>query len=77
MLKIYDLSEFELKKLQHVRYWGKKFTTRQIFTMKVHRVSDFADNYGFKKSRLISFSSVEVTVFGVFVLLKKLDFESE
>ena len=77
MLKIYNVSDFELKILQPVRYWGKNFITRQIFTIEFHTVSDFAENFGFKTSRHVFFYFVEMTEFGDFVLIKKLDFDFE
>ena len=67
MLEIYDVSDFELKMLQPVSYWGKNLDTRQIFTIEFHTVSDFAENFA-KNSRHVFFYFVERTEFGVFVL---------
>ena len=47
--KFQSLTDFELKILQRVRIWIKKFTTRQIFNQKIYKASDFDKKYFFKK----------------------------
>ena len=69
MLEIYDVSDFELKMLQPVSYWGKNLDTRQIFTIEFHTVSDFAENFA-KNSRHVFFYFVERTEFGVLCFKK-------
>ena len=47
--KFQNLSDFELKFLQRVRFWIKIFTTRQILNWNFYNASDFESEYLFKK----------------------------
>ena len=44
-----NLSDFELKILQRVRFRIKKFTTRQILNKNFYNASDFEEEENFKK----------------------------
>ena len=54
---------------------NRKLTTRQFFTWTVNTVSDLPENFAFKKSHLVSFSTVKMAVLIVFVFFKRLPFE--
>ena len=47
--KFQNLTDFDFKILQRVRFWIKNFTTRQIFNRKNYNASDFDEKYFFKK----------------------------
>ena len=69
------MSDFDWTILQRDKLWIEKFTTRQLFTWTLCTVSDFAENFGFMKSRLFSFSAVEMAGLAVFVYFKRLHLE--
>ena len=59
-LKKYNASDFEMNKLQCVRFWIKNFS-----------MSDFEKRFAFKISRSGSFYSVKTTYFAILVLFQK------
>ena len=50
--KFQNLTDFELKILQRVRFWIKNFTTRQIFSQNIYNASDFDERF-FLKSMIV------------------------
>ena len=41
--KFWNLSDFELKTLQRVRFWIKTFTLRQVLNKNFYNASDFEE----------------------------------
>ena len=68
--KSQNLTDFELKNSERVKFWIKNFTTRQIFIQNIYNASDFDEKYFFKSTILKKNSFLKSTISKEKIFLK-------